>query len=400
MADNPFDQTNIGLRERPVSSDHNQMQSQIYRTIREIHRSLMAPRSVLAPQSRGAGGFAGDSFRVVPSSPEAMSVVVTGGMGFLFDAADAATNLGTPDLEHVDDLSPYKPISLLTPVTLAIPAAPSAPNKRIDIVEVRNGRRLENSITRRQLDSGGGDFNDHLFFKALAYGADGQTGIVTDPAPSTAVLSYKVGVPGNPTGALPGTTPGYTRLAVINVPNGTTTIAGTKITDKRKMLGIGGCVHASIRFRLQWSGGTPIVTILSVVAPPGIEFAIDPMFTNTSNVAQHGATQVWIFGGDFNLITMTGVVELGPSLTTTATGLLHLSYTLPGVFAGLGTVAVAQWPSTSSAAFSVPANAPGSTVGVTEVRAHEFGQAPAPVLSNGFGGVDDIIFDLTFRMGY
>lgn len=401
MADNPFDQTNIGLRERPVSADHNRMQSQIYRTIREIHRSLMAPRTdPVQPQARGAGGFAGESFRVTPSSPAAMSIVVKSGVGFLFDASDVATNLGSTDLEHVDDLSPYKPLSLIDPVTLAIPAAPSAPNTRLDIVEVRNGRRLEDAITRRQLDAGGGDFNDHIYFKTLAYGADGQTGIVTDPAPSTAVLSYKVGIPGNPVGAIPGTTPGYTRLALITVGSAVTTITGTKIIDKRKLLGVGGFVTASIRFRMQWNAGTPIISIFDVVAPPGIEFAIDPNFTSGSGTPSRGATQVWIFGGDPTRISMTGVVCLGPTLTTTATGLLHLDYTTPGLTAQFGTVKLTQWGATSAAAFATPAIGANSTVGATEVHVHEFAQAPAVLLSNAFGGCDDVILDLTFRMGY
>lgn len=283
MADAPFDQTNIGLRERPVSSDHNRNSSQFHRTIRELMQRVYERTTLVRSSGHivtpvlavggPVGGFVGSGFYVTPSNPAAMSVVVNAGLGFRYDAADIATDIGATDLEAVNDLSPYKPLSLLGNVTMAVPTAPSSPNSRIDIIEVRNARRLTDATTRRQLDPGTESWDDHVFNKTLTYATDGSTGVVTDPAASTAALSYKVGTAANP-GVVPATTTGYTKIAEVLVGSSTTAITMAELIDRRAMLMPGGLIHASCRFSLFWNSGSPSVQITDIIAPPGVEVLV------------------------------------------------------------------------------------------------------------------------------
>lgn len=287
---NPFDRMNIGLRERPLSADHNRLQSQIDRTIREVCRAMLSGRASntsSAQQSRA--GFLGTGFRVVPSNPAAMSVQVSAGHGFNYDAVDLPSDIGATDLEGVDDLSPYKPLVLMSPVTFAVPAAPVAPNSRIDIIEVKVDRRLENALTRRQLDVATRQYLDHAFFKTLAFVLDGRTGIVTTPANSTAGLSYKIGTAANP-GTVPPTTAGYVKIAQIHVSNTTVTITGAEIADWRPLLGDGGVVRGSISWRQRWNAGTPIVDIKNIIAPPGVDVGVAS--ENASGAHNSGAIYV------------------------------------------------------------------------------------------------------------
>lgn len=306
MSDAPFDRTNIGLRERPVSGDLNQIQGQLYRAIMHQAGYMLAVATNASSAAQPKTGFMHDGCRVVPSSPMAMSVVVTPGFGVIYDPSDLPTGIGATDLEKVDDLSPFKPAPLVAPVTFAVPAAPGSPNSRIDIIEVRTARRLGSAVTRRQLDSLTEEFVDHLFFKSLEYTLDGQTGVVSSPTASTAALSYKVGVAGNP-GLVPATTPGYTKIAEILVPTGTTSIGRTNIVDRRPVLNPAGVVMASARFSLAWvaSGGDPnigttTVTLFSVTAPPGVEFAFDitERGVRPAGSQQRAQVVVHVFGGE------------------------------------------------------------------------------------------------------
>lgn len=311
MADNPFDQTNYGIRERPVSADWNQLSSQFYQTIREVHRFTHDARvSNTSSAAQSITGFHGAGLRVVPSSSPGMSVVVSAGLGFMFAPTDIPTDLGATDLESVDDRSPYKPLIVHTPQTFNVPVAPSAPNSRIDIIEVRNPRRLENAIPRRQLDPNTLQYDDHVFLKTLAFQIDNlQCGTVNDPSSSTAPLSYKVGTAGNP-GLVPPTTPGYIKIAEVLVPNGATAIDGTGIIDRRALLFSGGVGRFAARWRVQWNSGSPIATAIAIAAPPGISVTFTP-------VGLRGAGSVFVVGGQIQsaAVTITAAHQHGHDFT-------------------------------------------------------------------------------------
>lgn len=379
--DAPFDHTNIGLRERPVSADFNQMQSQLYRTMRELVRMAHGGRAGLTSAAmQSKAGFFGDGLRVVPASPTAMSVVVGSGIGFTFDASDVPSDIGSPDLESVDDLSPFKPAALVSPVTFAVPAAPSAGNSRIDIIEVKNDRRLENSVPRRQLDVTTRSYLDRNFYKTLAYALDGRTGIVTSPASSAAGLSYKIGTAGTP-GVAPATTTGYTKIAEINVLDTTTTIDGSCIVDRRPMLVPGGVGRASIAFQIQWNSGAPIVTVNEMCAPPGMFLSVDTKLHNGG--IQQSRAWVHLFGGE--LATYTAMATgygnndllplivscrrfVEPIYTWTSTAQAGIAFHYPTTAVGIGTkVAVADvawWELSAGALNNTTLNAKDATITV------------------------------------
>lgn len=232
--DLPFDRTNIGLRERPVSSDINRAESQVYRTITDLMQQLIGGGAT-SPHS----GFIGGGLSVSALSPAAMSVQVTPGIGFVYDATDLPSNIGATDLEAVDDLSPYKPLVLMGPVQFAVPAAPIGPNTRIDIIEVRVNRLLVDSTPREQLDVPSKTFLAHNFYKTLTFALDGFSGSVASPAASVAAISYKIGTAAFP-GLAPATTPGYIKLCEINVGSGVVVINPADIIDKRTKLSPAG----------------------------------------------------------------------------------------------------------------------------------------------------------------
>jgi hypothetical protein len=388
MADNPFDHTNYGLRERPVSADWNQLSSQLYMTIREVHRYLHDTRvSNISSAAQSVNSFHDAGLSVVPSSPAAMSVIVSSGLGFLYAPTDIPTNLGATDLESVDDLSPYKPLLVQSPLTFAVPVAPASPNSRIDIIEVRNPRRLENTIPRRQLDPNTLQYDDHVFFKTLAYQIDNtQMGVVTDPASSIAPLSYKVGTAANP-GLVPTTSPGYIKIAEILVANTTTSITGSNIVDRRTLLGVGGVVRAESRFRLQWNSGSPTVTHIAMTAPPGVQVSVLPL------TAGRGSATVWITAGEIAAASMT---VTGASLVGSGPPPMHFGQQVVG---GVGSNLV---QSLSSGAFTTPATPPiagavGQKAATAFLRAYELtAGGPDPNTAN----VEDVVFNLQFSLSY
>lgn len=403
MADRPFDQVNFGLRERPLSGDFNRGASQIMRTIRDLILTLSAPPiTVTSSVDQPQNAFIGNALRVVPSSPAAMSVVVRAGIGFLYDPADIPTGIGATDLEGVSDLSAFKPLSLLSPVTFPVPAAPSAPNSRIDIIEVKNPRRLEDSVLRRQLDTGTESFGDHAFFKSLAFTLDDQTGIVTSPASSTAALSYKVGVAGNP-GATPATTTGYTKIAELKIPNGISSVNGSRIVDLRPLYGVGGNVNASIRFHWNFNAGNQIATVQDVVAPPGVEFRFGRLRPGPESTLPEGDVLVYVLGGHIRRVSASAHVCSAEHVGDLATAVFqpltpHLSELVPDNDSDLVTDAgklafVAPLTQAISVTLTDPPADGQQIAGVYLTTVHLPGSAGSP-------GTDSLIYQVNFTLGY
>lgn len=313
MANNAFDRTNFGLRERPVSSDYNHNMSQSDRALRDTLMRLMSARSLTSAAGVPYTGFIGDGFRVVPSSPIGLSVQLTAGLGFFYDPISVPTDLGADDLEGVDDRSAYKPMLLTAPQAFAVPAAPGTGNSRIDIIEARYSRQLTDPQTRRQLDASSKQFNDHVFNKTLTFALDGVTGLVNNPDQSVAALSYKVGTPAaTGTEIEPTVSAGYVQIARINVGPNVTTIDRDVLVDRRALLHPGGVVPFNGVWRMQWNSGSPIVTTHSVTNPPGVHVAIQPLTSSGRGVAEVYAVGGQIIGGS---MVVTGMANMDPSLT-------------------------------------------------------------------------------------
>jgi hypothetical protein len=304
MSDNPFDRTAINARERPVSSDINQAQSQWDRTVRYLLDQLLVPRVGIADERAGSpvSGFIGDGFKVREDSPAGLSVVLAAGQGFQLDASDTPSNIG--GVPEVDDLSRYKPLPLLSDVAVNIPT-PDPTNDRIDIVEVAFFRRLADPTSRDVLNTTTGVFDPTVVNKTLAWNMENDVGVVTTPANSTTAVGYKAGVPsGSP--AIPPTTPGYLKIAQIAVGNGVAQIDQQDIQDLRKLLAFGGIQRVSMRVDLDTGSPPPVMEALT--APPGILVV--------ANIAG-GGHFIYVFAGD--VAGKSPVAQTGVGITGTIT---------------------------------------------------------------------------------
>ena len=273
MADREFDRTAFNTRERPLSSDLNQLQSQHDRTLRALLRQMFST-SFCSPALQTDGftdfgtlwlsGFIGDSFKVRSNLPASMKIYVTDGYGFIVNAVDLVSGIG--GVQGVNDLDPYKPVILEYPQSLTVPANATG-STRYDIVEVCYDRRMENANSRQILDPTTQQFVAGSVNKTLAFDNDGRTGQVTSPALSTAGISYKVGSGGT----RPSVTPGYVKIADITVPNGATSIGLGNINDERNLLAPYNCFRVAGSVGIP-KGGVVKPTFLRLTeAPPGVE---------------------------------------------------------------------------------------------------------------------------------
>lgn len=279
---NAWDRTILNALERPLSSDINQALSQVDRSLRDL---------IYSAWNEGAG-FLNSAF--APSGTATpLQLRLSAGMGFILDAA-ANTIDGVPGL---DDRSPIKPVLLTADQTLITTTPPGGGLERYDLVEIRTNRRRTNSSSRDVLDPVTGVFNATLLLKTLAFDVDGDVGVVASPAASTAAISIKTGTPaGTGTAVVPTGTAGYTPVAVLYVPNGTTTLGG-KIRDLRAnvRMGIGGAHPVTAGFPL--TIGTPDVVAGVDVAQGwpnnGMRFGILP-----GSPGPNSPARLFMFCGD------------------------------------------------------------------------------------------------------
>ena len=275
MANTQFDRLIISSRERPLSSDINQLQSQSDRTIREVMKSLYAPRtSTLVDSSSFVPGFVGDGYKVRAAAAPDMTVTVTSGLGFYENPGDEPATIG--GIIGLDDRCSYKPFTLVSPAVFHVPAVPSAGNERWDIIEVKVDRRAENPLVRETFDPVSSAFVAGLVNKTLAFAHDGRTNDgapVIFPAGSTKGLSYVQGIEAAIGAAsVPTVTSGYVKIAEVYTKDTTTVIPAGNINDCRRMLFPGGVGHITVTFQQNTGGAVP--TLLQVNGPPGIEVTV------------------------------------------------------------------------------------------------------------------------------
>lgn len=272
----PYDRTLYFRREKPDSSDWNRHQGELDMALRETLSAFLAGKATdsshaALPSSR----FFPNAFRVQALAPASMFVQVYPGIGYHYLPSDLPDDIGvvdTPSYFGVTDLAVLKPLVLRTPQQFAVPAAPPATNTRIDIIEVRADRYMTDiDASRRELVQNGQNvsFDPVAAYKTLSFVLDGRVGSVQAPADSADPISYKIGVAANP-GVAPATTAGYIKIGEIRVGTAVTAIEENKVIDRRKYLGYGGVIHGGARFRVEWNGGAPIVTLRSASLPPDV----------------------------------------------------------------------------------------------------------------------------------
>lgn len=290
MSFNVFDRVVINQREKPLSSDIGNLQSQFDRTIRQMFRMLYAPAVDPTQQGGDVGGFVshpgfmGSSFRVRPASPASMTLTLDAGHGFALDPVSVPTAIN--GITGLDDRSSFKPIVLLANQSLTIPTADAA-NPRVDIVEVRYDRLVSDAQIRLVLNALTNEFVPTNVNKNLGWAVDGNTGTVASPSSSTAAISIKTGVP-SATPAIPATTSGYIKIAEYLVPATATAVDYDRIKDTRRMMYPGGCGSVHVQFQHRGTPNPP--NSIEVIAPPGVAVAIRRVTDNTG--------QVYVFAGD------------------------------------------------------------------------------------------------------
>lgn len=219
MVDQAFNRTVLYPLEKPLADDLNQDSSQGDRSIRDTMYGLL----------NGQSGFLLGGFKAVASTPVALSVVVNSGLGFQDAPTDTPAAIG--GVLGVNDLSRYKPLILANNFTVPVPAAPGA-NSRIDLIEVRYNRVLDNPQSRNFLDPATDAFSPATVPKTLDFNVDNTLAYYAAAAVPTTAFAYKSGVvAGSPTP--PAVDAGYMAIAYITVGTSVTVINAGDISDQR-----------------------------------------------------------------------------------------------------------------------------------------------------------------------
>ncbi len=226
MADQPFNRTPLYPLEKPLADDINQGFSQADRSLRHVMYELLA----------GSSGFIRGSFQVVPSTPAALSVVMKAGLGFQDAPTDTPSAIN--NVVGLEDLARYKPLQLSNDLTIAVPAPPGS-NSRIDLIEVRYNRQLDNAQSRNFLNTSTNQFSPASVSKTLDFNLDAALAYWNATDVPTSAIAYKSGVTAvSP--SPPATDTGYMAVAYITVATGAVTIVAANIQDERNVIGLSG----------------------------------------------------------------------------------------------------------------------------------------------------------------
>lgn len=292
-----FDRGYVNFRERPTVADFNLASSQIDQSIRDYLFHLTRRRTSIADPSPSlpVDGFIGGGFRVLPTSPPSSTVRITPGLGFQVDETSEGLATNFESIGGLDDVSPIKPLVLTKFQQISLAPAPAAGNTRIDIIEVRYTRYLDDPSTRTMFSEPQDDFIPALVRKTLSFAMDDLTGQVNTPAESTTPIGYKVGAAAlTGTEVPPPTSTGYIKIAEIVVRNAVDNPPGTVdadyITDERALIYPHGQGVVSGRISLRTAANVK-PTLLSLSAPPGIKVAAHGVALNS------GRVDLYILGG-------------------------------------------------------------------------------------------------------
>lgn len=288
MANNVFDTNILRALERPSAADLNQLQSQMYRTIRHLDR-LRFGYDLTTIYS----GFLNNSFFVQNIVGSGLTLNISRGVGYL-QVSDLPTNID--GIAGLNDLSAYKPVFLDSDKTFTVPSDVITGHCRRDLLEVRWLRDLTDLTDLDIYDPSTESFGSVFLDKTMTTNLSGKAvdifGAGVTP-PLTAYLIYKKGVEipyvNDDTflsAPLPSVDSGCLALAAINVKNGDVSIPNSRIADLRKLLGNADQFMISGTATVGSSAGIPgtVLSGVSINAPAGVR-------CNISKVDQYiGAT--------------------------------------------------------------------------------------------------------------
>lgn len=268
-----FSRQIINVRERPLSTDINELQSQLDATRRDLYRQTYASAQQPNPQ-----GFVNTGLQVGVQSPLALGVQVAVGNGFQVNDGDIVTSINS--VTGLDDLSGYKPVVCSQSVAIPMDAAPPGGQERWDLIEVSYlsggspDRRLFNSLSRDVFNTSLEAFQPTGVLKTFSWDVSlPAVNRAVAPAnnPANSGLGYKRGVQ-QATGSgfnPPGVSTGYIALAYVYVGPGVTTITAPNIIDARRLLLPGGLVNVAASFTLPIDSANPSPPTGLVQSAPG-----------------------------------------------------------------------------------------------------------------------------------
>lgn len=359
----------VHTRERPRSSDLNKLQARMSEWVRSLmtmvfsHGSASTLTDISTVSNTGAQGFGPPytSFKVVKDPANLpFGVLVTSGFGVARTGPGSTTNIDNAvGADYLERSSLGATLVLSADQQFAVPAPPTAGSSRIDIIEVRANYTATDPATVGVFNTATRVFDPATRNKSLTWDLNGLTGSVNAPNNSTAAISYKVGAVaagGIILATEPSTTPGYIKIARINVVGGVSLIEDRDIADKRPLLFPNGLCnvrgHFSIPGIAAGVGTTEALYTLSL--PPGVTVKMAYQNNVAPSAGASYQAQVFIFGGD-----------LRPSTIYTSSGV------------GYGGVASA------SAAFAIGALTTNTAIAKCSAPAHGYMDATVRAILSG-----------------
>lgn len=297
MSNSPFDRMTANQLERPLSSDINLLESEIYRTLQDLAARAYGGRASYLAQSASdafaaQNGFIGDSFMVTQPSVAGMNIVLRPGFGFYNNPTDTPVNVGNPSITGVNDLSPYKPIYLNQTLTLPILSAPPAGQWRVDLVAVAYDRYLTDQTVRDILNVTLKQFLGQSVYKTLSFDITTlvNAGVVSPWTTGLQPISILQGVPVPNSGGTtwpaalstvaPAVPAGYLAIGYVvvfgsGVSDGpTTAIAQENIADLRQLLFQNNQGNINGLITIDPTASGVAVTSAKISAPPGIDVVV------------------------------------------------------------------------------------------------------------------------------
>lgn len=318
-----FKRVIIPVRQRPISSDLNELQERLLEATRLVatgaHCTAGAPLPSNGADTRSSynvpHAFQGGSFLVTPDpAATPFGVMLQPGFGYSAYSPATVTDYDSANGLDYDGVNNWAPFVLSAYQTgLTVPAPPAAGSCRIDIIEVKSSYLATDPATVGIFNTATEVFDPATRNKTFSWDMHSRTGTVVSPALSTAPISYKTGVAavGDITvPTVPATTTGYTKIAQINVIGGSTSIAQSDIIDLRRPMLPNGILHAGGKITIPGvAAGLAGAAFTSMEVPPGITMKL-AFFNNSPPSAGVSYTaRIYVIGA-ITPLTNTSVGSL------------------------------------------------------------------------------------------
>lgn len=306
-----FKRVIVNVRERPNSGDLNRMQNRMLEACKYIAATVLGESFTSSPlltfSQRTTAmpplGFLGDSFKVSANGSAApYGLQIASGIGYGPVWQSTATDFGGASGVNWDPDS-WAPVVLSANQTgISVPSVPLAGHSRIDIIEVRSNYSGDDPTTVGIFNPTTEVFDPTVLNKSFEWDVRGLTGSVTSPTASTAAISYKIGVDhvGGIAGATePTVTPGYMKIARINLDGAVAAITDDLIADLRRpavpsgMLELGGTVGIP-----GVVGGIGSEEVQQLDLPPGVLVRVAFNSATPPSAGYSYRARFFVIGGD------------------------------------------------------------------------------------------------------